>query len=363
MGDYPIGRAVTGQDHTGAIRDAHVHTRNGHQAMLVLQQPFLQFNAAFKPFLNPTNGTAMNQNVSFSGTPEIIHNGGTSTEWTGSALQGTWNFADSDKVSITSANDQDAATFAEETPTTITPSGFTALTGKINLTIYSEAFNEISVFFDLAGVQVGDTLNLEDFINTNLLGTEQSFAIGLSNFNFASDSIDGFSIRISRSGGTKPTMTFDDIQMEKTGETLVYTSQPVLGERYHVNALRLTMVDADTNIVTVAGATENATLPGLSYNKLLGVSALGNGIVFQRTQDNDVNLTATIKQLSDFTQLGFDILNAISDGTNTMLNLEVAFQRPFVLDGLKGDKMTFTIADNLSGLLQFTAVARGAIEI
>jgi len=346
------------------LREAHIHRKGVHAGQLAFVQDFLDFNSAIKPFLNPTNGTAMNKNVTFGGTPEIIHNGGTSTEWTASAVTGTgWNFADGGTISVTSANDQDEATFAEQTPTTVDLSGFVALTGTISLTTYNEANNSIEIFFDNAGTQVGDTLDLEDFIDTNLIGTTQNYAIALTEFNFPTDLVDGFSIRIGRSGGSRPTMVFDDITLENTGDPLVYTSQPGLQERFHVEAIRFTLVDNVTNIVTVAGATENATLPGLSYNQILGVSALTNGLLFQRTQDGDVNLTLTLKQLSDFFALGFNILNPVSDGTNTVINLEIAFPRPFILDGKKGDNMTVTVSDNLSGLLLLVAAARGTIEI
>lgn len=421
---------LEGPDHLGNIRDPHVHKRGPHNGLLTFAQPFIDHNATFRPFLNPTNGAAMNKNVGFTGDPTIIHAGvnsgaaltGTTTGttanhlidssetfaniavgfsvknttsgneyaivtavaandltldtdimitgenyeinpiWVGTAVVGTWNFADGGKITITSANQGDEASFENDVGQRWDVANFTTLTGKIDLDTYDSINNSILISFDLDGTQVGDTLDLNDFIATGDFA-EQTFLIPKGDFNFGTTIINGMTLFMVRLGGAKPTVKFDAIQWEEAGSTLEYTSQPAPLEKYHVDALRFTIVDADSNIVTVAGATENATLPGLSYNKILAVTKLTNGIVFQRTQKDEINLSANIKQLADFLSLGFNITNAVSDGTNTMITLEVAFQRPFILDGATGDKMTFTVADDLSGLLELVATARGTLEV
>lgn len=353
-------------DGDGTGLKAHVHRfsttkRNDHSGLLVLTQPFLNFNPEFHPFLNDTFGAAMNQNIAFGGTPEIIHNGGTSAEWTGSAIAGTWNFADSGKVTITSANNNDAASFAEESPTTIDMSGFTALTGKVDLDTYNSTSNSIIVAFDLAGVAVGNSVDLNDYIDTGDFA-EQGFAVPKADLGLATQLLDGMTITMVRLGGTKPTVKFDDVQFEQTGTPAVFQATTPLGTRYRIDKLKVVMADALDAFVTVAGATENATLPALSYDKLLGVSALSNGIVFQRVQGGKVLFSVVLKQLSDF--LNFStITNAISDGTNTFISMELDFFEPIVLEGGAGNFLSLTISDDLSGLLQFTAVARGALEI
>ncbi|KKN06316.1 hypothetical protein LCGC14_1078430 [marine sediment metagenome] len=123
------------------------------------------------------------------------------------------------------------------------------------------------------------------------------------------------------------------------------------------------MADNVTSIVAVAGATANATLQGLAYNALLGVSALTSGITFQRVQDGETNLSVSLRQLSDFLAAGFSVADAISDGTNTLVALEVDFSEPIVLSGGPDNFLSLTINDNLSDLLQFTATARGALEV
>jgi hypothetical protein len=355
------------QDGDGTGLVAHVHgfstsKRDDHSGLLVLTRQFQNFSPEFHPFLNDTFGTAMNQNIAFGGTQEIIHNGGTSVEWTGTALSGTWNFADGGKMTITSANNNDAASFAEEGATTIDMSGFTALTGKVDLDIYNSTNNSIIVAFDLAGVSVGNSVDLNDYIDTGGFA-EQNFVVPKADLGLTTQLLDGMTITMTRLGGTKPTVKFDDIQFEQTGTPAVFKATTPLGTRYHINKLRFVMADALDAFVTVAGATENATLPALSYNKLLGVSALSNGITFQRVQNGKVNLSVILKQLSDFLATGSTITDAISDGTNTFISMEVGFLEPIVLEGGAGNFLSLTINDNLSGLLQFTAAARGALEV
>ncbi len=85
MGEYPVGRALTGFDGAGNIRDAHVHSKGGHSQVLALTQRRLDFNPEFRPFINATKGNDMAQNVGFTGTPTVNHAGVNS----GSHLTGT----------------------------------------------------------------------------------------------------------------------------------------------------------------------------------------------------------------------------------------------------------------------------------
>lgn len=358
---------ITGAQGRGAKEvEAHVHgfeTASGeHAGLVVLTQPLLSLSPELHPFLNDTFGAAMNQNIAFGGTPEIIHNGGSSVEWTGSAIAGTWNFADGAKVTITSANNNDEASFAEESPTTIDMSGFTALTGKVDLDIYNSTNNSIIVAFDVAGVAVGNSVDLNDYIDTGNFA-EQTFVVPKADLGLTTQLLDGMTLTITRIGGTKPTIKFDDIQFEQTGTPAVFKATTPLGTRYHIDRLRFVMADNVSSIVTVAGATANATLQGLAYNALLGVSALTNGIVLQSVRGGKVGFSVVLKQLSDFLGAGSVITNAISDGTNTFISMELDFTERIVLEGGSDNFLSLTVNDNLSGLLQFTAAARGALEV
>ena len=105
-------------------------------------------------------------------------------------------------------------------------------------------------------------------------------------------------------------------------------------------------------------------MPGLAYNQLLGISALSNGITLQQIQNGKVNFSITLRQLSDFFDTGLDIINLVSDGTNTMLTLGILLSDAIILEGpLEDNFLSLTVNDDLSGLLLFTAATRGAVEV
>lgn len=364
MAHLPIRIIGTAGD-DGELIEAHVHKHHGgkHAGIVALTDPLIEFIPETHSFLNDIYGSAMNQNISFGGTPEIIHNGGTSVEWTGAAVQGTWDFADAGKVSLTNGDNNDAAIFSEETPTTIDLSGYTTLTGKINLTTYSTVNNTLTIIFDNIGAAVGISVNIDDYIDTGLIGTEQSFVIPKADMGLTTQLVDGFNIALSRVGGTKPTMTFDDIQLEETGASATFLYSPPAEKIFHVDLVRFSIIDNTTGITSVSGATENATMAGLSYNTILGVSALTNGIIYQRIQESVVQSSDVIRQLGDFLAIGANISGVpISDGTNTCLTLDIHYPRPIILEGNE-NILSLTISDNLSGLISFTAAVRGAVEI
>ena len=90
---------------------------------------------------------------------------------------------------------------------------------------------------------------------------------------------------------------------------------------------------------------------------------LTNGILFQRIQNGKILFSVTLRQLGDFLATGSNIVNHISDGTNTFITLLIEFPEPIILDGSTFDELRFTINDDLSSLIRFTAAARGALEI
>ncbi len=327
-----------------------------HEGIVALTQPFQEFEFTAAPFLNPSFGNAMNQQVVFGGTPEIIHNGGTSTEWTGTAIAGTWNFADSGKITITAANDLDTASFAEETPTTIDMTGFTTLTGKVDLDTYNAVTNSITIAFDNGGTPVGNSVELDDFIDIGNFA-EQSFAIAKGEFGLTTQAIDGMTITIGRSGGAKPTIKFDDIQFEQTGESLEFRAVTPLGTRLHLTEVRLRIEDAFDSTLA------SNSMPEIPIDSFLGVAALTSGIVFRRVDKGVTLIQANIKNTGDFLSAGSELINVSGNATNTGYTLLIKFGFPVVLLGDDGSNfLSFTISDDLSGLTRFVALARGGRE-
>ena len=105
---------------TGIRSSITVKEVNGEDipGISVFTEPLVIVEAEFKPFLNPLFGIDMNQNFGFAGTPEIIHDGGDTSAWAGTAVAGIWDFADTTDpdagsacVSLTSGNNNDNALF------------------------------------------------------------------------------------------------------------------------------------------------------------------------------------------------------------------------------------------------------------
>ncbi len=285
--------------------------------------------------------------------------------WTGNIVQGTWDFAATGKVTITTANANDEALFNTDIFRMWNMNNFSALTGKIDLDAYNETQNTILVEFGVNGVAVGNNINLNDYVDTGDF-IEQSFSIPKADFGLAAQDVNDLRITMTRSGGVKPTVKFDDLQLETTEgvNPAVFYSRTPFGTIFHVQEVRAQFIDALSGTVTgLADGTENATMPGLSYNKILGVSKLTNGIVVTRQQDGKVVDAFVFRQLSDIITAGGELETAISDGTNTMITVNIKFPEPIVMNGREDSFISITINDDLSPLLQFTASVRGAIEI
>lgn len=316
------------------------------------------FAAEVHPFLNSTFGTAMNQEVSFSGTPELIFDGGSGgTEWAPTANAGSWNFADSGKVTITNANNLDSATWDDAG--TINMADMSAITGKIDLDTYNTVNNGILMQFGLGGVPIGTPINLNDYIDAGNFN-EQSYVIPKADLGIIDEIVDEVTITILRSGGTRPVIKFDDLQINEVGNPLVFSVQLDTDEFICVRELVISIASTNTGITTVSGATENATVPNLSYNKFMSLDELTNGLLFIRTRKGKVSFAISLRSIGDFMGGGATITNHISDGVNTFITLRIVYEEPLVLDGSVGDSLNFIVGDDLSGLLKLTAIARGA---
>lgn len=352
----PIKTRIIGNDEFEA---AQVKTVKGDRGVVAITKPLLVSVPAGRPFINSTFGAAMNQNVSFGGTPEGIHDGTDSVLWTGAAVSGTWDFADttdpqagSKHVSVTNAVNADTATFADGTETDM--SGFTAITGQIQLVnSYDGTRHNIILQFCNNGSPVGTSIDLNDYIDTGLAAAYQGFVIPKADMGVETATVDVLTITILRSGGPTPDIFFDAMQIEQTGTPLVYTVEATSGTKFYIEKLVWNWVDVGT-----AGT-------AYTYDKIGAVGPLSNGFVINTRLTFQNTFTATIRQLSDLLTAGGVVDNKIDDGTDTWVSVGVNLfeTAPIILDSRNQDKVTVTINDNLSGLISFTLFARGHEEL
>jgi len=275
--------------------------------------------------------------------------------WAGTANQGAWNFADSGKITITSANNNDQATFDAGSSAAYDLSNYTAFTGKVDLDTYNPARNTIIIQFNLNSTPVGNSVLLDNYISTGDFA-EQNFVIPFEDLGIVDEVVNELVITITRSGGTRPTIKFDDLQLETSGTPLAFTAAPPYNEWWRLTEIRFIMADLMDGTVT------DGTMPSLAYNALLGVSQLGVGINLTISSGGSIVLQRTFRQMFDFMQYPTTEISSYDDGTNVWAVIDVKFESPVILKGEFQDVFTLTINDDLSGLLEFRASLEASVD-
>jgi hypothetical protein len=344
---------------------AHVHAPvDGPPGLTVYTQDRRQGKQACIRYLsNNTYGIDMNQNITFGGCPVLVHNGiePCTVIWTGSAISGTWDFnsctqanAGTFSVDGTATIHNDEALFPAPCP--INMRCYPALTGQLYLTSWpTSGTKNLEIRARLAGVCVGCAILLSCFVCCGVLNNWQSFIISNSDLGVNSSCIDELVVKNIDIGGGQPINFYMDcIQWENTGSPAEFSLELTSGTVYEVDTISIFLVDNVPSTVT------NGTIPGLAYNKMLGLCALPNGINIANTANGFTTFNNTINQLGDLFQLPpVETISSGSDGTNTWIKLTFNFPKPLKYFHKKQDNLIFTINDNLSGLLQFRVALIG----
>lgn len=242
----------------------------------------------------------------------------------------------------------------------ITLANFVAVTLRVNVDNDWSDGDSIEFYgWDTAtGTQVGDSIKLEDYFNFPVFDTWQSIVIPLADLALTSaTTVDAFRIEIvAKSGAKSPKFYLDKIQIEASGGSEVFEVNVDKGNRLHIDELVFSYAD------DLSGTVSNGTMPGIAYDKILGIAALTNGFVITRRKKGKTLFSATVKTLGDHLSAGAKADRPWSDGTNTFVILRQIFKSPLVLSGDPDDTLTITVSDNLSGLLHFRVAARGGLE-
>ncbi len=442
-----------GKDSTQSAAHVHPFTVAGghsHQGLVTLSQRFIETEPVTVFFVNSTKGIAMNQDVTFGTTGNILHDGGTTSSalpagtataqatnkltdttsppfeagaeddativgmtventtvstyarisaidstsvlsltdipskgadggdiftvgnegylvnavWVGTATTGTWDFSTGNVITQAAGNNNDQADIEGNVLDRSLMSDFTALTGAINLNEYNPANHDITFQMTDAGVAIGSSINLNDFIDTGNFDAQQ-FVIPIEDFGPTSNLANGLRIIVIRAGGTKPAFTFDNIRLEFSGSPLEYSLSVNKGTRFHIHELVFTYKDGlSGGFITVADGTEQATAQLLDPDTILGLAALTNGFVITRAKAGKTLFSATIKNLGAHIGAGARVTELLTapDGSSTMVVLRVIFPDPLILTGDSNDTLTITINDNMSTLETFTCAGRGSLE-
>jgi hypothetical protein len=339
--------------------------------LVVATRPLKDFSNQINFFVNSTYGSEMAQDASFGGNPDEIHDGIDNVYWTASAISGTWDFnsaaqnhtgGGANSIDATATVNGDEALFTRAA--SIALSGYVSLTGWVYLTGWGVGTKHVETRSRLAGSDVGTTVNIDDYIDTDTIGSWQKFSIPKADMGVASESVDELVVKTVKSSGLNPDYYLDDLQWEETGTPLTYEIVPDDGTWLHIDKLMITYADAYTGIVTVAGNTENAMSPNIPYNGWFGVSALSSGLVYQRWQNGEIVNAFPIKQHLDLMNFSEAQVSGYgSDGTNSWCSVLIKFTAGVVLKPEKLDKLDIQISEDLSGLLSLKVSAGGKVEV
>jgi hypothetical protein len=315
---------------------------------------------------NGDSGTDMAVNGTSTGASDNIHNGIDNVYWTAAATSGTWDFSSTTQansgaqsIDATATVDGDVATLTRAS--SIDPATYNSLEGAIYVDSWSgSGTKEVRFQFQLAGVAVGNVVDLSGYINTSTTGSWQSFIIPLSAFALPAGNIDELTITtVDVGGGPPPNYYLDDLLLQAasagTGPQ-TYTLEPDSDEILRVYGFSWTIVDA----YTPNAGTGN--IQSLSYNKFGDLTQLSNGVLTRRIQGGNTLFTNTANNHADIISgANAEVKEHWYDGTNVYLKTYTRFAQPVDLNGKSGDRYEFVVQDNLSGLEVFNIRADASL--
>lgn len=327
--------------------------------VVALTMPAIQTAPIRISFTNDTYGSNMAVDGSPSGgATENIHNGLDNVYWTGTGPNYIFDStaqAHTGTRSIDATNTTNGDTALFTAPSPVTMSSYGTLLIWIYVTSWPTAGNkEITVEFRSSGTLVGNSVNLSSYVDKSLFDVWQLAAIPLTDMGITVESINELAITVVATGGGQPTNFYlDDISLVASAGgvgQLIYSIEPEDDEIYYVESVRMAFADA---LADLSGSAS------LSYDKLLGVSALDTGLVIRRRQANEVVASFTVRKLFDMLTLPESVLGSGTDGTNTWLTVDLNYGREGAkLLGSTRDGMDVIVSDDLSGLLAFETSAQ-----
>jgi hypothetical protein len=114
------------------------------------------------------------------------------------------------------------------------------------------------------------------------------------------------------------------------------------------------MLEQIVKLVAIKIAFADNVTATSSYNALLGVSALANGIAATVQSIGKPVFSGTFSRLIDFLQIPNSQFATQVGAADTWMTVNIQFNdNQVILEAAKQDNITFTIVDNLSGLTFF----------
>jgi len=357
---------ILGTDGGGEILEMEMHRRpDMPPGGVMYTEPFRVLVPRIEPMVNEAYGNAMNQDISFGGTPELINDGGDTAGWTGNNVIGNdVDFTSTDRPETGSAsveiNNPDVNDVWEfDKGSDLTTADYTAVTMSINIDKNWAGGDDIGLYaYDQGSAsQIGNEVSIGDYVNEGDFDVWQQAIIPFSDLGLVVTDFDTFRmVNNARNGKKSPRFFIDNFYIQQTGTPAEFRTNSPPGQNYYIDEIIFTFVDAlDTTLA-------DASMNNLSYDQILGVTGLSNGFLLRRFVDGEATISAPLSSLSEFIRAGFETTNIGSDGTNTYLTLSLKFPNPLVVYGGVNSYISATISENLSGLVVANAVCRGNLE-
>ena len=356
-------------DGKGNGAPCHTHRDGDDTGVIAFTEPLRTWTNNSQFATNTEYGLNLNVDAAFGGTPEVVHNGIDTVAWTASSITGgkfTFNSTDRFYEGAQSIKTDNAAvgdTMQIDRGSLIDLSGFVALTMWINVDKDWAIGDSVSIYgWDItAGTIQGTKVFLEDYFNELDFDVWHKISIPLGDMtlgeNTIINAIDSFRIEIETKSGKSPLFYIDTFQIEESGEPARFRIDPPLGTKMRVSSLDFSFVDDyDATLL-------NSSMPNLSYDKILGLPKLQNGILLARIIDGKTLFSASVTCLYEFLRISGTIISSYSDGVNTGITIRIVFDSPIVLESTSEDYISIQIADDLSNLTGFTVFANGSTRL
>ena len=360
-----MGIKSTIVDHFNNKPTTVVECEENVNKLAVATTPLKRFLNKTLMFTNPIYGNALNIDASIIGEDTIIY-AGNEVQWTPTAISGIWDFTSTTYV-YTNTYSIDATDTINGDIAQLYSGGLfvvndDVISGAIYITTWNqqqEKHVEIYGYNTETGQIVGNVINIDSYISTTTLNQWQTFNIPtFEALDILGKEIDSIRIRTVNLGGAPPNYHIDDINLLATtgAGPLRYEIRPNINTWLHVQTLSITMVSEYIPIM------ENATIPNIPYNGLIGVPLI-NGIEYQRTLEGEIELTYNLKNMIEFIAMpNCHISSSGYDGNFTWVKIDYPLGEPFILKDEFDDFIRFTLFDDLSSLQMFRITAQAYEE-
>lgn len=336
----------------GSLVDGHKDKLDGNDyGIITYQAPLREYFGAALFLVDEDGSSNMAVDASISGTPEVVYLDEPTTGWTNSALTGVWDFASaaitpqSGTESIDATATVDGSQALMERSTTIDLSAFSSISGFIYLTTWNSSRHDVTVEVRLAGVIVGNPVNVNDYVDTGTLGAWLPFVIPKIDMGLNGSIIDQVVFTTLSSSGQPPNYYLDTINIEESGSK-VFSFSPEPGQVFELDTINISFSD---NITVV------------EPNQLMGLPSLTNGVRFRTVTDGVTRFGGGIRTIGELSSTG-TINSQITGAADTTITLTVPSPGTLIrFNGDTGDAFSAVISDDFSSLTGFTTYIRGRV--